>query len=98
MKAILVKQVGPTNSRGSRFIASCYLGKVTVPYDYSLNSFENLLVAAIELCKKYSLDYNQLNSVGIVNHDTSVFTFSEGTDTLIRARTQLAAKAAFIAA
>ena len=47
MNAISVKYVGPTNSRGSRFIASCYLGKVTVSYDYSLNSVENILVAAI---------------------------------------------------
>jgi len=98
MNAISVKYVGPTNSRGSRFIASCYLGKVTVSYDYSLNSVENMLVAAIELCKKYSLDYNKLDSVGVLDHDTSVFTFSDGTHTLAHARAQLAAKAAFIAA
>jgi len=92
MCPIIVKYIGATNSRGSRFIASCYLGKITVSYDYSLNYSENMLVAAIELCKKYSLDHNKINSGEVINNRTSVFTSTDSMETLANLRMQIANK------
>jgi hypothetical protein len=97
MNAISVKYVRATKSRGTRLIASCYLGKITVSYDHCGNCLENMLVAAIELCKKYNYDYNKLNSAGVIDNYTSVFTFIDGTETLAHLRTRSAVKAALIA-
>ena len=97
MCPIIVKYTGATNSRGARLIASCCLGKVTVPYDYSLNCSENMLFAAIELCKKYSLDYNKINSGGVVDNRTNVFTSTDDMETLAHLRTQIANKLQFVA-
>jgi hypothetical protein len=98
MCPIIVKYTSATNSRGAKLIACCYLGKVTVSYDYSFDCLENMLVAAIELCKKYSLDYNKINSGGVLDNRTSVFTSTDDMETLAHLRTKLAAKAAFVAA
>jgi hypothetical protein len=97
MNAISVKYVPAINSRGTRLIASCYLGEITLSYDYSSNCLENMLVAAIDLCKKYNLDYNKLNSAGLLDNHTSVFTFIDGTETLAHLRERSAVKAALIA-
>lgn len=52
MQAIQTKFLGPTNTRGSRFKATCWLTSVTVSRDYSVNVDENH-AAAIEalVCK-----------------------------------------------
>lgn len=53
MKAIIVKYRGPTNTRGSRYIASDGdRNRVTVPIDYALNADENARRAAVALCDK----------------------------------------------
>ena len=41
MQAIQTKYYGPTNTRGSRFKATCAAHSVTVGYDYSLNIDDN---------------------------------------------------------
>src|SRR5690625_1427819 len=52
MQAIQTKYLGPTNTRGSRIKATCWLTSATMPWDYSSNVEENH-VAAIEalVCK-----------------------------------------------
>ena len=52
MQAITTKFLGPTNTRGSRIKATCWLTSVTVAWDYSANAEENH-EAAIEalVCK-----------------------------------------------
>jgi hypothetical protein len=63
MKAITIKYVGPTNTKGSRWIATAEGGhKVTVSYDYALNSEQNAMEAAKALCKK--LDWKGTLAVG----------------------------------
>jgi hypothetical protein len=46
MQAIRVKYYGPTNTKSSRFIASCESRKVTVSYDHNLSLFDNYWQAA----------------------------------------------------
>ena len=52
MQAIQTKFLGPTNTRGSRIKATCWLTSVTVSWDYGANVEENH-TAAIEalVCK-----------------------------------------------
>lgn len=70
--AIVVKYKGPTNHRGSRWIASCCRGsdetyRITVPFNAGpINAAEQLLV-------KYGWDWT-LQSVGSINADTYVIT------------------------
>ena len=53
MKTITIKYVGPTNTKGSRWIATAEGGhKVTLGYDYALNSEQNAIAAAKALCNK----------------------------------------------
>ena len=52
MQAIVIKYAGPTNSRGSRWIATCAAGKITVPYDYALDTQGNAKAAVQALCQK----------------------------------------------
>ena len=55
MKAITTKYYGPTNTRGSRIVATDSDGnKATVGYDHALNSEGNHKEAAIALCDKMS--------------------------------------------
>lgn len=37
MQAIRVHYLGPTDYRGSRLVATCDAGRLTVPYDYALS-------------------------------------------------------------
>lgn len=52
MQTIQTKYLGPTNTRGSRIKATCWLTSFTIPWDYSANVEENH-TAAIEalVCK-----------------------------------------------
>jgi hypothetical protein len=53
MKAIQTTYKGPTNTRGSRIIASdCDGNKVTIPYPYDLSGSEVHRKAADALCAK----------------------------------------------
>lgn len=41
MQAIRTRYCGPTDTRGSRIIAKCEGGSITVPYDYSRDAEGN---------------------------------------------------------
>lgn len=61
MKAILVKYLGPTNSRGSRLKAIEPDGKsVTIPYPHDLNHDEGYRKAAEALMEK--MKWNDKNT------------------------------------
>lgn len=58
MKAIQIKYLGPTNTRGSRWKAWVeYYGAHTVPYDHALNSEANARLAAKGLIDKHGLGW-----------------------------------------
>lgn len=52
MQAITTKYAGPTNSRGSRIIASADAGRMAISWDYALGSYENHKAAAQKYAKK----------------------------------------------
>ena len=52
LQAITTKYFGPTDTRGSRFIATCKAGRKTVSYDYSLDAIGNHIAAANALREK----------------------------------------------
>lgn len=53
MKAIVVKYHGPTNTRGSRFVASAEgVKSISVSYDNALSADENATLAAQGLAHK----------------------------------------------
>lgn len=53
MQAIVVKYMGATNSRGSRYKATAAMGEsITVSYDHSLNASKNAKRAAAALAEK----------------------------------------------
>lgn len=56
MQAIKTKYVGPTNTRGSRIIASCDGGKITHNYAHNIDVEQNHIDAALALCKKLGWD------------------------------------------
>lgn len=41
MQAIRTKYHGPTNTRGSRIVAKCEAGQLSMPYRHELNGDEN---------------------------------------------------------
>ena len=56
---------GPTNTKGSRIIAKSSNGfKVTVPYDYSLNSQDRHAKAANELIAKFGWEGEWVGAEG----------------------------------
>lgn len=40
-QAIVTKFLAPTNFRGSRIVAKCQAGKITIAYDHALNADAN---------------------------------------------------------
>ncbi|AKG94346.1 hypothetical protein VO98_020 [Pseudomonas phage phiPsa17] len=52
MQAITITYKGPGNVRGSRLIAKCDAGQVTVPYEHGLDMHGNVVDATKALCKK----------------------------------------------
>lgn len=52
MKAITTKYYGPTNTRGSKIIASDGDNRIQLHWDDSLNSDENHVAAAKAFCAK----------------------------------------------
>lgn len=55
-QAIQTTYKGPTNARGSRIIAVCDAGRITVSYDHALNADGNHRAAALALCAKLQWD------------------------------------------
>lgn len=51
MQAIQTRYKGPTVSQGSRVVARCEGGHITVPYDHGLDTLGNHEAAALALCK-----------------------------------------------
>lgn len=51
-QAITTKYHGPTDHRGSRVTAKCDAGRITVPWDHSLDSTENHAAAVRALIHK----------------------------------------------
>lgn len=52
MRAITTKYVGPTNTRGSRIVASSERSRVSIPYGHERNSEAEHRAAALALCNK----------------------------------------------
>ena len=50
MQAITTKYLGPTNHNGSRILAKCQAGRLTVPYEYGARDPHD--VAAMALIRK----------------------------------------------
>lgn len=77
MQAILVKYLGPTNTRPSRFKASCASGSLTLPMDYAFDCDGNARKAAEALCEKLGWltpNHGRLISGALPSGDT-VFVF-----------------------
>ena len=53
MKAIQIKYLSATNTKGTRLKAFTDAGTMTVGYDYSLDHQNNALALARDYCKKY---------------------------------------------
>lgn len=56
MQAIQTKFLGPTNTRGSRIKATCWLTSITVAWDYRTNAEENHMAAIEALVEKLNND------------------------------------------
>jgi len=52
MQSIRTRYHGPTNSKGSRFSATCEAGRIYVPYNHALGLYENHATAAALLIEK----------------------------------------------
>lgn len=52
MQAITVKYLGPTNTKGARYKATCAAGSVIVEYDYAVSILENVKAAIDALVVK----------------------------------------------
>lgn len=75
-QAIVTKYRGPTNSRGSRIIASADAGRIVVPLDYSKSTAENHAAAAAALCAKFGWQ-GELVQGGMPDGKGYVFAFTE---------------------
>ena len=51
-QSITTRYAGPSDSRGSRVIAKCDAGRITVPWDHALNAPDNHAAAALQLHHK----------------------------------------------
>jgi len=99
MNAITVHYLSPTNTRGSRFVAThVYLGKHVMSYDYSLCATANHLKAVRELCAKYNLNADEFNSFGYLKKGVVVYTSSDSQVVLTEDKARLDAKTQFMVA
>lgn len=79
MQAIEVCYLGPTNTKGSRFVVECDGGRLVIPQDYSLNPMENATAAAVALIKKLGWDGQRgLLARGQLKRGSWVFVFTYG--------------------
>ena len=70
MQTITTKFIGPTNTKGSRIKATCWLGNVTISWDYSLDVEANHHAAVSELVEKLNrkrISENSWSTVGIAD-------------------------------
>lgn len=86
MQSIIVKFHGPTETRGSRYIARCDGGSVVMPADHSMNPEGNSDAAARLLMRKLgwhegSCEVSTLWARGYLNGD-AVYTLVNRTTTL----------------
>lgn len=81
MQAILVKFIGPSNTKPSRWSVSCQAGRMIVSKGHfcDTNDDRDARMAALALCEKLGWDvarYGGLNEGGLPNGDR-VFVFGE---------------------
>lgn len=77
MRAIHVKYLGPTNTRGSRYQASSYgVQSAVVPIDYSLPEADNRLLAAGKLIEQMGWKL-VINGRGFLPNGDEVFTLKD---------------------
>jgi len=67
MQAIRTRYYGPTNTRGSRIVASCEAGRVSMGYNHALNIEGNHAAAARLLLAKFG--WNGVYHGGVYDHD-----------------------------
>lgn len=68
MQAIQTKYHGPTDHKAARVSARCDDGRLTIPWDHSLNADENHAAAARELARKLGwLDRYTMVSGGLLD-------------------------------
>jgi hypothetical protein len=60
--AIRTRYHGPTNTRGSRFIATDGVNRITVPYNYDTDKTENHCIAAQAFLDKHNPYETKLNT------------------------------------
>jgi hypothetical protein len=56
MQAIVTKYYGPGNVQGSRVVAKCDAGRVSIPYRHELSGEEVHRAAAVALCDKLNAE------------------------------------------
>ena len=83
MKAIIVKYLGPTDTKGSRWKASCDGGSRTVPYDHALDSDKNATAAAVALCQHMNWHGSTIIGPGQGPNGDYVFLFADEPRTLV---------------
>ena len=66
-QAIRTKYLGPTDTKGSRIQAKCDAKTITVHYKSELNSEQNHIQAAKELCKR--LGWKGSMATGSIQHE-----------------------------
>ena len=83
-KAITVKYLGPTNSRGARVKASAggTQGNVTLPFRYDLSMEQNVAAAVDELLLRYEWDDNPY-ALGALSDGTYVAVLSDKPSTYL---------------
>jgi hypothetical protein len=80
MQAIIVKYIGPTNTRGSRLKAYADAGSVTISYPHELNREDGYRKAAEALRTKLGWTgehYGDLVSGGLPKNGGTVFVFGK---------------------
>lgn len=78
MQAIVTKHLGPTNTRGSRVIARCEAGSLTVPWNWSFNITQNHRLAAQQLRDKLGWNdpaYPRMMGGGMPTSSKEAFVF-----------------------
>jgi len=54
MQAILIKYIGPTDTKGSRIKATCARGSITIGYPHHASDKDKPLEAVKALCAKFA--------------------------------------------
>lgn len=54
MQAIRTRYYGPTNTRGSRIVAKCEAGTLSMPYNHALSAYQNHATCAALMLKRFS--------------------------------------------